>query len=85
MRTLEHFVAIGKHLDGIESRLKVLALNYKESAPRSQIDEALIQAFDSRAAELTSSAQALMTVAYDPTPPPEAPEAPGTPSSSGTS
>lgn len=71
MRTLEHFVAIGKHLDGIESRLKVLALNYKEAAPRNQIDEALIQGFDLRAAELTSAAQALMAVAYDPTPPPD--------------
>lgn len=81
MRTLEHFVAIGSHLNGIESRLKILAQNYKEAAPRTPIDEALIQAFDSRAAELNSAAQALMTVAYDPTPPPppEDPEAPGAP------
>jgi len=88
MRTLEHFVAIGSHLNGIESRLKILAQNYKEAAARTPIDEALIQAFDSRAAELTSAAQALMTVAYDPTPPPEAPEvpeAPEAPPSSGTS
>lgn len=70
MRTLEHFTGIGKHLDGIESRLQALAYSYKEVAARGPIDDALIIAFRAKAAELSAAAEALLSVAYDPTPPP---------------
>ena len=76
MRTLEHYVGIGKHLDGIESRLAVLARMFKEEAPRSTLDEALIAAFNERAGTLAASAAGLLAVAYDPTPPPASPEFP---------
>lgn len=69
MKTLEHFVGIGKHLDGIESRLNVLAYQYKEVAARNEIDAALIQGFNLRAAELANAAQALLAIDYSPTPP----------------
>jgi hypothetical protein len=76
MRTLEHFVGIGKHLDGIESRLEALAYAFKEIDPRGPIDDALIIAFRTKATELSAAAEALLSVAYDPTPPPESPGGP---------
>ena len=76
MRTLEHYVGIGKHLDGIESRLAVLARMFKEESPRSTLDEALIAAFNERAGTLAASAAGLLAVAYDPTTLPETPPAP---------
>ena len=76
MRTLEHYVGIGKHLDGIESRLAVLARMFKEEAPRSTLDEALIAAFNERAGTLAASAAGLLAVAYYPTPLPETPPVP---------
>jgi hypothetical protein len=69
MRTLEHFTAIGKHLDGIESRLNALAYSYKEIAARGPIDDALIIAFRTKATELSAAAEELLGVQYDPTPP----------------
>lgn len=78
MRTLEHFVGIGKHLDGIESRLQALAFSYKEIEARGPIDDALIIAFRTKAAELSTAAESLLAIAYDPTPPPaEDPTPPG--------
>jgi hypothetical protein len=76
MRTLEHFHGIGKHLDGIESRLNALSYAYQEVAPRGPLDDALIIAFRTKAAELSAAAEALLAIAYDPTPPPASPELP---------
>ena len=78
MRTLEHFHGIGKHLDGIESRLNALSYAYKEVAPRGPLDDALIIAFRTKAAELSAAAEALLAIAYDPTPPPAEPYLPPT-------
>jgi len=69
MRTLEHYVGIGRHLDGIESRLSVLARMFREEAPRGPLDEALIAAFNERAGSLAAAAAALLQVEHVPPPP----------------
>lgn len=82
MRTLEHFLGIGKALDSIDSRMSALAREFKEIAPRGPIDDALIVAFRARSAELAAAAEALLSVVYDPTPP--APETAGSETASGS-
>ena len=74
MRTLEHHARIATDLSSLNSRIAALAYSFKEFEPRNAADEALITLMLQQAAALVPAADALLTIAYDPTPAePEAP------------
>jgi seryl-tRNA(Sec) selenium transferase len=74
MRTLEHHARIATDLSSLNSRIAALAYSFKEFEPRNAADEALITLMLQQAAALVPAAEALLTIAYDPTPAePEAP------------
>ena len=74
MRTLEHHARIATDLSSLNSRIAALAYSFKEFEPRNAADEALITLMLQQAAALVPAAEALLTIAYDPTPvEPEAP------------
>jgi hypothetical protein len=74
MRTLQHHARIATDLSSLNSRIAALANSFKEIEPRNAADEALITLMLQQAAALVPAAEALLTIAYDPTPvEPEAP------------
>ena len=74
MRTLQHHARIATDLSSLNSRIAALANSFKEFEPRNAADEALITLMLQQAAALVPAAEALLTIAYDPTPAePEAP------------
>tara|TARA_R100000951_G_scaffold98989_1_gene89156 strand:+ start:223 stop:387 length:165 start_codon:yes stop_codon:yes gene_type:complete len=48
--------------------INAIAYDFKETAPRSELDLELINGLLAAAAGMTQAAEALKTVAYDPTP-----------------
>jgi len=74
MRTLQHHARIATDLSSLNSRIAALATSFKEFEPRNAADEALIVLMLEQSTALAAAAQALLTIAYDPTPvEPEAP------------
>jgi hypothetical protein len=74
MRRAHHYTQINAEVESLSSRVAALANSFKELAPRTEKDEAFIGLFLEDATALAASAQALLTIAYDPTPvEPEAP------------
>jgi hypothetical protein len=74
MRTLQHHAQIVTDLSSLNSRITALANSFKEIEPRNAADEALITLMLQQAAALVPAAEALLAIAYDPTPAePEAP------------
>jgi len=67
-QSADAFVHINRDLASIKSRVSNLAFQFKEVAPRSQRDETFIGLFLEDATALAAAAQALLTIAYDPTP-----------------
>jgi len=75
MNTLPDFANAVKNLSALTSVLNGLAYKFKEDAPRTALDEQLIDGLVASAQQLIASAQALKTVAYDPTPEEDTPAA----------
>ena len=74
MRTLHHHAQIVTDLSSLNSRVAALGNSFKELEPRNTADDALITLMLQQSAALVPAAQALLTIAYDPTPAePEAP------------
>jgi hypothetical protein len=62
------FVEINRDLASIMSRVANLAFQFKESAPRSDLDALGVSLMLQRAEEIGAAGQALLTIEYDPTP-----------------
>ena len=70
MNTIHQFASITKNLSGTSASLSDLAHLYKESAPRTALDEAHIDLLITQANQMIQDAEALKAIAYDPTPEP---------------
>ena len=68
MQTLPHYAALLSELNSMKSRLAALAYDFKEIAPRSELDESLIDALVASPNAMITEANALKSVSYDPTP-----------------
>jgi hypothetical protein len=68
MRTLHHHAQIVTDLSSLNSRITALSNSFKEIEPRNTADDALITLMLQQAAALVPAAEALLTIAYDPTP-----------------
>jgi hypothetical protein len=68
MNTLPDFANAVKNLSALTSVLAGLGYKFKEAAPRTALDEQLIDGLVASAQELIAAANALKTIAYDPTP-----------------
>jgi len=68
MNTLPDFANAVKNLSALTSVLAGLGYKFKEAAPRTALDEQLIDGLVASAQELITAANALKTIAYDPTP-----------------
>jgi len=75
MNTLPDFANAVKNLSALTSVLNGLAYKFKEDAPRTALDEQLIDGLVASAQQLIVAAGALKTVAYDPTPEEDTPAA----------
>ena len=68
MNTIYQFASITKAMAATNASLNDLAYNYKENAPRTSLDEAHIDLLVAQANEMITAANALKSIAYDPTP-----------------
>ena len=68
MNTIYQFASITKAMASTNASLNDLAYNYKENAPRTSLDEAHIDLLVAQANEMITAANALKSIAYDPTP-----------------
>lgn len=68
MNNIHHYSNALKHLSSITSVLNGLGYEFKENAPRTALDEQLIDGLIASANELITAAAALKAIAYDPTP-----------------
>tara|TARA_Y100000361_G_scaffold27842_1_gene22848 strand:- start:300 stop:527 length:228 start_codon:yes stop_codon:yes gene_type:complete len=75
MNTIHQFAAITKNMSGVSSSLGDLAFNYKEIAPRTDLDVAHIDLLVAQANEMIAVAESLKSVEYDPSDSPEETEA----------
>ncbi len=67
MLTIFTFATLTKAMASITSGLADLAYQYKENAPRTELDEAHIDILVAQAQQLIAAAEALKSVEYDPT------------------
>ena len=68
MNTLPDFANAVKNLSALTSVLAGLGYKFKEAAPRTALDEQLIDGLVASAQELITAANDLKTIGYDPTP-----------------
>jgi len=66
MNTIHQFASITKNLSGTSASLNDLAFNYKEIAPRTDLDVAHIDLLVAQANQMILAAEALKAVAYNP-------------------
>ena len=66
MNTIHHYSNALKHLSAITSVLNGLGYEFKENAPRTALDEQLIDGLIASANELIAAATALKTIDYTP-------------------
>ncbi len=67
MNTIHQFAAITKNLSGVSANLVDLAFNYKEIAPRTDLDVAHIDLLVAQAQAMIDAAEGLKAIAYEPT------------------
>lgn len=72
METIFTFASLTQALATVQTGLGTLGYAYKETAPRTALDEAHIDLLVASANEMIAAANALKTVEYDPTPFPPA-------------
>jgi len=72
MDTIFTFASLTQALATVQSGLGTLGYAYKETAPRTTLDEAHIDLLIASANEMITAATALKSVEYDPTPFPPA-------------
>ncbi len=69
MSTINQFATITNSMARISGSIGDLAYQFKEVAPRTALDDANIDVLVITANQLITAAEALKTIAYDPTPP----------------
>ena len=67
MNTIHQFASITKNLSGTSASLEDLAFNYKKVSPRTDLDVTHIDLLIAQAQAMIEAAEALKTIAYDPT------------------
>ena len=72
MDTIFTFASLTQALSTVQGGLGTLGYAYKETAPRTELDEAHIDLLIASANEMIAAATALKSVEYDPTPFPPA-------------
>jgi len=73
MITINQFASITSQMAQTNANLNALAFNYKEVAPRTELDVAHIDLLVAQAQQMILAAESLKTIAYDPTPEESAP------------
>lgn len=68
MNTIHHYSACLDGLNRMTATINAIAYDFKETAPRNELDLQLIDGLLAAAAGMTQAAEALKTVEYDPTP-----------------
>jgi len=68
METIFTFASLTQALATVQTGLGTLGYAYKETAPRTALDEAHIDLLVASANEMIAAANALKSIAYDPTP-----------------
>ena len=72
MDTIFTFASLTQALATVQGGLGTLGYAYKETAPRTELDEAHLHLLIASANEMIAAATALKSVEYDPTPFPPA-------------
>lgn len=68
MNTIQHYAALIGNVNAMQSRLAALGYDFKETAPRTDLDVQLIDALVATATAMLAEAETLKAIAYDPTP-----------------
>ena len=67
MINIQHYAALIADVNKMQSRLEAIAYNFKEVAPKTDLDTQLIDALIATATGLLTEAETIETIAYDPT------------------
>ena len=70
MNTIKHFHGVANGFDRIASSMAGLESEFKEVAPITDLDKAQIDVMIASAQNMITAAEALKSVAYNPTPDP---------------
>ena len=68
MNTINYYARLTDALSVMNLNLESLSYQFSQEAPRTQLDEDLIDALLVAADQMRAAAEALKAVAYDPTP-----------------
>ena len=68
MINIQHYAALIADVNKMQSRLEAIAYNFKEEAPKTDLDTQLIDALVATANTLLASAEAIKSIEYEPTP-----------------
>ena len=68
MINTQHYAALIADVNKMQSRLEAIAYNFKEEAPKPDLDTQLIDALVATANTLLRTAEAMKSIEYDPTP-----------------
>ena len=71
MINIQHYAALIADVNKMQSRLEAIAYNFKEEAPKTDLDTQLIDALVATATGLLANAETIKGITYDPTPPSE--------------
>jgi len=67
MNTIHHYSACLNSLNQMTATINAISYDFKETAPRNELDLQLIDGLLAAAAGMIQAAEALKTVEYDPT------------------
>ena len=68
MINIQHYAALIADVNKMQSRLEAISYNFKEEAPKTDLDTQLIDALVATANGLLLTAAEIKDIAYDPTP-----------------
>lgn len=67
MINIQHYAALIADVNKMQSRLEAIAYNFKEEAPKTDLDTQLIDALIATATDLLTRAATIKDIPYDPT------------------
>ena len=67
MINIQHYAALIADVNKMQSRLEAISYNFKEIAPKTDLDTQLIDALIATATGLLANAETIKTIVYDPT------------------
>ena len=68
MNTIHYYSQLTKHLSSMTSVLGAMAYDFEKIAPRTALDDQLIDGLVATATAMITEAQALKGITFDPTP-----------------